>query len=533
MLEKVSEVRGRTLLAGKIVYDFGQSTIDCVVRRISDRGATVTIESSLGIPEHCHLLIAHDGPPRSCKRVWQSGRELGLEFESHETKEATHHLEASDRRPDSVASGQMLALRSAMDEVETGVLLLDSDLRAQFINRAFRKMWQLPDALADSRPSFVALLRHARDTGAHDITASEMDAYISEPVSFVRAGDRHPRDLRRTNGEVIRMQCAVLPNGGRMLSYTYVTDIVHHSDELELLRNALDNISDGVLLLDTDLRAQFMNRKVREYFGVTGQQLANHPTYLELLMHAPDAGQHGVPPDQLDALFARRVEAARSATPTVHDTVLPDGRNIRAHCEITAAGGRMMTFCDVTDLIRNAELLEKLATVDSMTGLYNRRQFMALAEAEWSRFLRYQRPLSMLMLDIDHFKSVNDRFGHAVGDETLVSVAEAFQRAKRGSDIAGRIGGEEFTVLLPETDAAQALVLAERMRESVAAQSLCAQQARFNVTVSIGLAEASAGMSGIEALLRAADEALYQAKEAGRNRTVTWTAPAASNLAAE
>jgi hypothetical protein len=98
MSEKLSDVRDRTLLAGKLVYDFGQSSIDCIVRRISDRGATLTIESSLGIPEHCHLLIAHDGPPRRCKRVWQSGRELGLEFESDETKETAHHGETADRR---------------------------------------------------------------------------------------------------------------------------------------------------------------------------------------------------------------------------------------------------------------------------------------------------------------------------------------------------------------------------------------------------------------------------------------------------
>src|SRR6202012_5946327 len=116
-------------------------------------------------------------------------------------------------------------------------------------------------------------------------------------------------------------------------------------------------------------------------------------------------------------------------------------------------------------------------------GFSNRRHFMTLAEAEWGRFQRYQRPLSMLMLDIDHFKSVNDRYGHAVGDEAIIAVVTACQNGKRNSDIAGRLGGEEFAILLPETDAAQATVVAERIRESVAAHIFSVHKVRFNVTI--------------------------------------------------
>jgi diguanylate cyclase (GGDEF)-like protein len=158
---------------------------------------------------------------------------------------------------------------------------------------------------------------------------------------------------------------------------------------------------------------------------------------------------------------------------------------------------------------------------------------MVLSEAEWSRFQRYQRPLSMLMLDIDHFKSVNDRYGHAVGDEAITSVATACQNGKRNSDIAGRLGGEEFAILLPETDAAQAMVVAERIRESIAAQFLTVHKVRFNVTVSVGIAPASLGMSGIDALLREADAALYRAKEAGRNRVIVAAPQQTPRLAAE
>lgn len=535
MSEQKLMPRGRTLLAGQVIYNFGRSTIDCLVRRLSDHGATISVESPLGIPRQFQLIIADEGLPRACKVVWQSDRELGLEFELPDTRHQDSAAQPAppERRGEQVVRGQMLALRSALDEIQIGIVLLDSDLRAQIINRAFRQMWKLPDQIADSKPAFAALMYHGRDTNAYQITPADLDAYIANRVSLVRAGDTTALDLRRSNGEVIRMQCAVLPNGGRMLSYTVVTDIVRHADELEVLRNALDNMSEGVLLLDADLKAHFLNKQVRQYFGVTLEQIAARPSYGELVANTPHASEHGVPPENLGEFFAERVEAVRSANPAIRDAETPDGRRIRVHCTITPSGGRMMTYCDVTDLIRNAELLEKLATIDSLTGLYNRRHFLTLAEAEWSRFQRYQRPLSLLMIDIDHFKSVNDRYGHAVGDQAIISVATACQRGKRGSDVVGRLGGEEFAILLPETDSAQAAVVAERIRQSVADHFLSVHDVRFKLTISVGAAAATASMSGTDALLRAADQALYQAKNAGRNRVTHWSPPSAPRLAAE
>jgi diguanylate cyclase (GGDEF)-like protein len=532
MSERKFTLQGRTLLAGKVISNFGQSSIDCVVRRISDHGATINVESPLGIPPHFHLLIPGEGAPRPCKRVWQSGEELGLEFE---TAEAAKEEPAAqpERRGDSMLRSQTLALRSALDEIREGVVLLDSDMRAQFINRAFRRMWDLPDAMADRKPAFVALMYHGRDTHAYQVADADLDAYVADRIRLVRAGDITPVVMRRSKGDVLRMECAVLPDGGRMLNYTDVTEIVRHADELEGLRNALDHISDGVLLLDADLKAQFLNRKMRDYWGATGQQLAARPSYLELIANAPHVHAYGAPGEERDTFLASRVEAVRSASPAVRDAHTPDGRHVRVHCSVTANGGRMLTYCDVTDLVKNAEQLEKLATIDSMTNLYNRRQFMLSAQAEWNRFQRYQRPLSLLAIDIDHFKSVNDRYGHAVGDEAIISVAASCLLSKRASDIVGRLGGEEFAMLLPETDMAQAQIVAERIREQIAGHFLTVHKVRFNVTISVGIAAATISMPGIDALLRCADDALYQAKGAGRNCVVKYVAPSEDKLAAE
>jgi diguanylate cyclase (GGDEF)-like protein len=186
-----------------------------------------------------------------------------------------------------------------------------------------------------------------------------------------------------------------------------------------------------------------------------------------------------------------------------------DGRIIRSQCSILPSGGRMLTYNDVTDLVMRAKQFEELATIDGLTGLYNRRHFDVLAEVEWKRFQRYHRPLSLILIDIDRFKEINDRRGHEAGDVVLKKLTTISIEGKRSADIVARLGGDEFVVLMPETDLQQARPVAERI--------LGATESMNGVTFSIGVAEATLTMSGIEALLRSADTALYSAKSAGKN----------------
>lgn len=166
--------------------------------------------------------------------------------------------------------------------------------------------------------------------------------------------------------------------------------------------------------------------------------------------------------------------------------------------------------------------LELLATTDSLTGLVNRRRLMELGVGECKRAERFRHALSLLMIDIDFFKAINDAWGHQVGDHVICAVADTCaQRVRQGVDTVARVGGEEFVVLLPETGHAQAHALAETLRQAVASQSVSTdepgKQARF--TVSIGVATHSmGGPSAFEHLLNQADKALYKAKQAGRNQ---------------
>jgi diguanylate cyclase (GGDEF)-like protein len=169
------------------------------------------------------------------------------------------------------------------------------------------------------------------------------------------------------------------------------------------------------------------------------------------------------------------------------------------------------------------ELLHKvnyMAITDALTGLYNRRHFHDVLISEYERARRYKTPFSIVMLDIDHFKRINDTFGHSVGDSVLKEVAEILKRNIREIDTASRYGGEEFMVILPNTRKDHALIVAERTRMMIAQHSF--RRLDRNITMSIGIS----GMpdekaESDEKLLRCADFALYRAKDLGRNRTVT------------
>lgn len=166
-----------------------------------------------------------------------------------------------------------------------------------------------------------------------------------------------------------------------------------------------------------------------------------------------------------------------------------------------------------------AELFHQAST-DALTGISNRRYFLARGEQELRRARRFARPLCAMMLDIDHFKQVNDTHGHAAGDIVLQSVVQTAQGRLRGTDTIGRLGGEEFAVLMPETELGAAVEVANRLRQSLAAQEISLGKTSLTVTVSIGVAALHPEDTDVDALLHRADTALYQAKQSGRNRVV-------------
>jgi diguanylate cyclase (GGDEF)-like protein len=178
------------------------------------------------------------------------------------------------------------------------------------------------------------------------------------------------------------------------------------------------------------------------------------------------------------------------------------------------------------DLLMKNRALSESSARDSLTGLYNRLYVIEKIDSEMNRSLRHGCPVSLLMLDIDHFKRVNDSFGHSAGDRVLRSVGQVLRDSCRVYDVPGRYGGEEFCVVLPETKVGNTTVVAERIRERLAASRFEVGGDSVNVTASIGIAgidsvEADGAISP-SALIDRADQALYSAKHRGRNRVETW-----------
>ena len=190
-----------------------------------------------------------------------------------------------------------------------------------------------------------------------------------------------------------------------------------------------------------------------------------------------------------------------------------------------AQGRFVQTHCVLQNITKQKRLeneLNVLAITDSLTGLYNRRYFFELAEKEFNRTLRHNHSLSILMFDIDHFKTINDTYGHLIGDQVLEQIAKSCRETLRDFDIIGRYGGEEFVVMMPQTDGDSAWLVAERLRQRLMKMRFNTSKGNINLTVSVGVAEILDSDSVIEHLLDRADQALYIAKQNGRNQTCLW-----------
>jgi diguanylate cyclase (GGDEF)-like protein len=191
----------------------------------------------------------------------------------------------------------------------------------------------------------------------------------------------------------------------------------------------------------------------------------------------------------------------------------------------------IVIFDDITERQQLQQKYEHMAHIDFLTGLANRRYFMELAEAAIGRINRYGGCLSLLMLDLDHFKNINDKYGHQMGDKVLQKMSEVCKATLRDVDVIGRLGGEEFAILLPETDGKEAYEVAERLRNLVSKAILSVDKnQKLSFTTSVGAVSLTENDIDLLTLLNRADQALYKAKAAGRNIVITYNDTLAEQL---
>ena len=290
------------------------------------------------------------------------------------------------------------------------------------------------------------------------------------------------------------------------------------------LRLLTDNMTDVVWAVDPGLRYTFVSQSVEQARGIPPDALLGRSIF-EFL--SPESGERAGRAIASATATAAAQKQVRAEIRLELEVMRPDG--IMLECEtcmtlLLDPYGRLLGLQGVTRDIRERKILEaelhRLATTDALTGLLNRRAFLDRLGSDIARSLRYGRPLTLAMVDLDHFKRINDRFGHGVGDEVLVAFAGVCRTALRDADVVGRLGGEEFAVLLPETAIRRAASTAERLREAVEALRIPADGGPVAPTASIGLAMLGPGDDASRLMARA-DHALYAAKEQGRNRVVS------------
>lgn len=294
--------------------------------------------------------------------------------------------------------------------------------------------------------------------------------------------------------------------------------------QLAALREIVDVLNIGIIVLDKNGRVSFMNRAFRYFWRVPDDMARTDLTFDQLMRHARGMRAYGITHLRLEYYLLKQMELIRSGEDRPLQMRLAGGAMIQFRCKKLPDGGHLLSYGNVSELAKEADMLERLACLDGMTGLNNRRHFMALSEMEWSRFKRYGRPLALLMIDIDFFKSVNDRYGHDAGDEVIKTVADVLQKHKRSSDIVARMGGEEFALLLPEASLESAVAAGERFRRLLTDCRIEFGEDRLQVTISVGAAACHPETCGMEQLLKEADIALYEAKRSGRNRVCGFAA---------
>ena len=288
-------------------------------------------------------------------------------------------------------------------------------------------------------------------------------------------------------------------------------------EEQNLLQMVLDMIPAHVYIMDLEnFEILFANARVKKY---AGEDCVGRKCY--------EAMQHRSTPCPLDFCNRERIlnDAGKPRGVVEVEMLSASAKRWLSNRDQAAywLDGRLVmlgTALDIQDLKDVQNELRHLATTDDLTQLLNRRQFYIIADSEVERALRYNRCLSLLMADVDYFKEINDNLGHQAGDHVLAKLANCFQGSLRTSDYAFRIGGEEFAILLPDSDLDAALSTAERIRRTVDQTVFKTAKSDVKVTISLGAASLMSSHCGMDDLIAAADSALYRAKQRGRNQVM-------------
>jgi diguanylate cyclase (GGDEF)-like protein/PAS domain S-box-containing protein len=423
---------------------------------------------------------------------------------------------------------QALVLRTIIDTVDIGISLFDQDLKLLASNEKAVDMLGFPRYMQKPGTNFADYIRYNAERGEYG--PGDIDTLVNSRLEVARQFQPHFFERRRPNGRILEVRGTPVPGGGGFVTtYTDVTDLRTSVERLEstldLINEIIDNAGVMTWELDQDGRFAFL-RGTEKVLGhadeeIMGQRLLDMAVEEDrgslAIRLTPSSGalSHFV------ARFRHRNGQIVWLSLSGHPKGLKSGRAI----------GFQGIALDITEKhmqdIKIQELLGKLAEAalhDPLTGLANRTKFGQRFDEEVRRQRRSNESLSLLVVDLDHFKAVNDTYGHLVGDLVLKQVARVLNEHTRSTDLIARFGGEEFIILLPETDLDGAVSVAEHLRQGVAAAgiSLPEYESVIHITCSVGVASMAADFPRpFDDLMEEADQAVYASKRSGRDRVCT------------
>ncbi len=416
-------------------------------------------------------------------------------------------------------------LRTVMENLPQGVTVIDKELNLVTWNRAFVEIMELPDGLMHPGCRFEDVIRVNAERGHYGEGDPEM--HVARRIALARRFEPHRFDRTLPNGKVVEVRGTPMKNGGFVTTHSDVTEVRRAAAKLresvQLLNEIICNSMIFVWELDAEHRFQFVEG-AEKVLGRSSREMLGR-FFGDFLLEA-----------ERERVLAATVDTSLPFTAVVAGFRCQGGReawlSLTGHPIFNSEGqavGYRGVSVDVTEKhhqdARIGDLLHQLeeaALHDPLTGLPNRKKFHLLFAEEAKRKMRSRRPLALLVLDLDHFKRVNDTFGHAAGDAVLKAFGQLLQKSLRATDTVARFGGEEFLVLLPETDRQGAERKAEEIRSRVeeAVIFLPEREERVKITVSVGVCVADEPHAPVDfdQMVRQADLGLYRAKEAGRNR---------------
>lgn len=428
----------------------------------------------------------------------------------------TVHEDVTERlQSEAALKQQNLMLDAALENMAHGLCFYDSDMRLRICNNRYREIYRLSEQEARPGTHLAELIERSIVNGAF---ASEYSPQQILEAARARIASRDDSAMRRrmANGTMVSVRYCTLPEGGFVATYEDITEreraVEELSEQYRRFDAALNNMSQGLCMLDSELRVIVCNRRYLEIYGTSPDIVKPGVSMREIMEHSCALGIH--PNTTAAQLYADYIERLREGEHTLH-RYLADGRIIKLNHTRMPHGGWVITYEDVTERHKAQARVAHMARHDSLTELPNRTLFRDRMNDGLAEITVSGGEMAVLCLDLDNFKTVNDRLGHAAGDRLLRWVAARLKEHIGEYDTVARLGGDEFALLQRGPQPESAERLARRLVEIIGRPPPLENQS-IHVGVSIGIALAPEHGLDTDELMKCADLALYQAKAKGR-----------------